>query len=221
MNTWGKMVPSCWPSESIGPIIQLLDISVCSGAGFARNAQLRGNTCLVCCFPWLCIINLLSFSFYDIFAWVAIRRVLPPERIGVPDSKDHKAFLVLNTDWGVRDHSHICNSFMTILWCPWVGYKRASRSKCTLVWLPIERPPVRSVGPDSQCQMDKSAVQHSCPNVPLGKHLLGTLPFPEGTVSIFWKDQPVSGTWTGLTRCGSLGLVSKYLIILQVLQKLC
>ena len=53
---------------------------------------------------------------------------------------------------------------------------------------------------DSQCEADTSAVQCSCPELLLGKQLLGMFPFPEGTESSFWKDQPVGGVWTGLTR---------------------
>ena len=80
---------------------------------------------------------------------------------------------------------------------------------------------MRSIGLEYRCKTDRSAVQLSCPKLLLGKHLLGTLPFPEGTVLMLWKDQPVGGMWTGPSICGLLGLVSKYFILLQVLQKLC
>ena len=73
---------------------------------------------------------------------------------------------------------------------------------------------MRSVGLDSECKTDMKTVKNSCPKLMLGKHHLQTLPFPEGTASMFWKDQPVGGAWTGQTRCGSLGFVFKYFIIL-------
>ena len=45
----------------------------------------------------------------------------PLEKIGVPDSKDHQASLVLpevyNAGWGVLN-AHIA---VTVLWYPWVG----------------------------------------------------------------------------------------------------
>ena len=36
---------------------------------------------------------------------------------------------------------------------------------------------------------------------------------PEGIASMFRKDQPVGGMWTGLTRCGTLSVAFNYIII--------
>ena len=49
--------------------------------------------------------------------------MLPPEKIGVPDTKEHQAFLVPNTDWGVPDHFGTHNTPVTVLWHPLVDPK--------------------------------------------------------------------------------------------------
>ena len=77
---------------------------------------------------------------------------------------------------------------------------------------------MRSVGLVSQCKTYRSAIQHSCPKLLLGKHHLGTFLFPEGTASTVGKDQLVGGVWTGPTKHGTLRLVSKHLLVLQLFQ---
>ena len=90
-------------------------------------------------------------------------------------------------------------------------------SKWAFDWIPIEQPLPRSVGLDSQHKADRNAIQHSCPVLLLGNIFWECFLFPEGTVSTFWKDQPIGGAWTGLTGCETLGLVPKHLTILQFL----
>ena len=97
-------------------------------------------------------------------------------------------------DWSVSNHSHICDNFVASLGEP---KERAGVSRCVSNWLTFKQPMLRSVGPDSQHKADRSAVPCSCPELLLqnvfGEHLL----FPEGTLSKFWKDQPVGCIWTG------------------------
>ena len=171
---------------------------MCWGTWFARNTLPSGNTCLVCCFPWSCIIKWSSFSFYNIYllGW-PLGECSPLEKIGVPDNKDHQALSVprevCNADWGVLI---ICVA-VTVLWHPWVGldHQPFCRSKCVFIWLHIEWPLLRSVAQSSQCNTDGSAVQCSCCKLLLGNIFREHYLYPEGTASTFRKDQPVSGMW--------------------------
>ena len=110
---------------------------------------------------------------------------------------------------------------VTSLWCPWVGSKRASMNKCVFNRLPIEWTPLRTVGPDYQHEADRSAVQCSCPQLLLGKYLLGMSPFP-------WGDsiQVLEGSacWWHLDRTSwmwSIGIGTQAPHYTSVLVKLC
>ena len=69
----------------------------------------------------------------------------------------------------------------------WAQKKGASRGEWDFIWLPIERPPLRYLGPGSQCKTNGSAVQHSCPKLLYGKHLWGTLSLPWGYTIYVWE----------------------------------
>ena len=78
----------------------------------------------------------------------------------------------------IRVHLITCGA-VTVLWHPLVGpLKGVGKSKCAFVWLPIEHLLLRSVGPDFQHKAGRSVVQHSCPELLLGKQLLRMSPFP-------------------------------------------
>ena len=93
---------------------------------------------------------------------------------------------------------------VTVLWHPSMGTKeRTGMNKCVFDWWPIEQYPLRSVGPDSQHKPDRGALKHSCPELLLGKHLLGTFPFPwedsihilEGSACLWHVERP-DQTWS-------------------------
>ena len=89
------------------------------------------------------------------------------------------------------------------------GPERKGQYECVFDWLSIEWLPLRSVSLDSQCKADRSAVQHSCPNWLLGKHLLGMSPFPWGDSvhvlegsACWWQDQHKSQDNTTVYKMG-------------------
>ena len=82
-----------------------------------------------------------------------------------------------STDWCVPNHSDICNSYVASLGGT---QKRVSMSKYVLIGYLLNDLPWRSVGEDSWHKADRSAVQDSCPEVLLGKCLLGMSLFPWG-----------------------------------------
>ena len=96
VNAWGEGVPGSKiltrrEYRSQCPIGTLVHPHTRS----ARNTQLGGNTCLVCCFLWLSTVNWSSFSFFDIplSGW-PLGECPQPRKIGEPDSKDHWALSV-------------------------------------------------------------------------------------------------------------------------------
>ena len=75
---------------------------------------------------------------------------------------------------GCPDYTHSCDSFVASL----SGLdERAGRCEWNLIWLPNERPPLRSLCSGSQCKTDGGAVQQSCPKLLLGIHLWGMFIF--------------------------------------------
>ena len=152
MNAWGEGVPSS----------KLLTRRK------YRSEHTMGTS--VCPFTWVCqeYSTKRKFSFYDILLlgwslgeWSQLRK------IGVPDSKDLWALLVLK---GVCIAVTVCGASR------WAK-KRVGRSTCVLVWLPVEQPLLRSVGLDSQCKTDRSTVQCSCPKVAVRKTSSGNITF--------------------------------------------
>ena len=128
---------------------------MCPGTGFATNTPPSGDTCLVCWFPQLCIINQLSIGFYNTYllgwpsgecSWL--------EKIGVPESKDHQTLSVptevCNADWGVliihtavtyRLKVYMCICYVHHSW-PWEPFLHRKLSQisvapgvnCLLMW---------------------------------------------------------------------------------------
>ena len=78
----------------------------------------------------------------------------------------------MTTIQGIPDHLQSCGSFVASLGGP------ERMGKCVFDWLSTEQPLLRSVGLDSQHKADRSAVQHFCPRLLLGKCFLGASPFP-------------------------------------------
>ena len=177
VNAWGEKVLSSKLLTRKGYRSKCtIGTSVHPHTRFARNTQLRGNTCYVCCFLWSSTVNWPSLCFlWHLFAWVAMGRLLPTwedwsTRQQWPPS-------LISADRGIQTLiwvSLIIHSAVTVLWHPGWAQKRAGRSKFDFIWLPIGWPLLRSVGPDLQCKTDRSVVQCSCPKLLLGKHLLGT-----------------------------------------------
>ena len=85
---------------------------------------------------------------------------------------------------GCPDHLHSCHNFVVSLA---ELIKRAGRNEWHFIWLHIERPPLRSLFPGSQCKTDGSAVQGSCSKLLLGKHLWGMLSLPWGDSTCIWE----------------------------------
>ena len=126
-----------------------------------------------------CCESIDLYFLWHSFASVAIRKVFPAQKDWSTRQQGPPSLISANRSLQMLVRvSSIIHTPVTVLWYPLVGIeKRASRSKCVFVWLPIEQPLLRSVGPDSQCKTDRSAVHHSCPVLLLGETSSGNITF--------------------------------------------
>ena len=110
---------------------------------------------------WCLLIDLWFLQ--DLFIWMAIGRMLLTWKDW--STRQQGPSSLAGADRGLQcwlgcpDCLCRCNSFVGIL--GWAD-KRAGRGEWDFVWLSIDKPPLRSLGPASQCTTDGSAVQHSC-----------------------------------------------------------
>ena len=159
---------------------------------------------------WLIELQFLWLS----IAWASIKRLFPPQEDLSTRQQGPPSLISADRGlWQLTWVFPIIHASVTFLLHPWVGLKKELVWVCVfstylltphwglLVWiLSVTLTGVQCSTPALSC----------CQENVFWEHYL----FPLGTTSTFWRNQPVGGTWTSLTGCGVLGLVSKHLIIL-------
>ena len=130
------------------------------------------------------------------------------------DSKDHQTLLVPTEVCNASGGVLIAWTAVTVLWHPWVGMTKEPVEVSEILSDYLLKDHCWGLL-DLVFSMKLMAVQYSPPALSCCKeNIFGECyPYPEGTESTFGKDQPVGGTWTDPTGCGTMWLTSKYIII--------